>query len=183
MQGYLNRPEATAEAIVDGWFYTGDIGYVDEDGFVFIVDRKKDMIIKGGYNIYPREIEEVLYQLPQVAEAAVVGVVDDAKGEQVRAVISVAPGRRRSTRDKVETHLAREPGQVQAAERVRVHGRAAQGPDGQDPQARAARGPAPETAAIDRGCTAAGSNHVTSRISSCRRIARRCNPSRCRNSR
>ncbi|HKU39794.1 MAG TPA: AMP-binding protein [Polyangiales bacterium] len=92
MQGYLNKPEATAEAIVDGWLHTGDIGYVDEDGFVFIVDRKKDMIIKGGYNIYPREIEEVLYQMPQVAEAAVVGIKDEAKGEQVRAVISVRPG-------------------------------------------------------------------------------------------
>jgi long-chain acyl-CoA synthetase len=92
MQGYLNRPEATAETIVDGWLHTGDIGYVDEEGFVFIVDRKKDMIIKGGYNIYPREIEEVLYQMPQIAEAAVVGIKDEAKGEQVRAVISVRPG-------------------------------------------------------------------------------------------
>jgi long-chain acyl-CoA synthetase len=92
MQGYLNRPEATAEVLQDGWLHTGDVGYVDADGFVFIVDRKKDMIIKGGYNIYPREIEEVLYQMPAVAEAAVVGVEDEAKGESVRAVISVRPG-------------------------------------------------------------------------------------------
>jgi long-chain acyl-CoA synthetase len=92
MQGYLNRPEATAESLVNGWLLTGDIGYLDADGFLFIVDRKKDMIIKGGYNIYPREIEEVLYQLPQIAEAAVVGIQDEAKGEQVRAVISVRPG-------------------------------------------------------------------------------------------
>jgi long-chain acyl-CoA synthetase len=92
MQGYLNRPDATAETVVDGWLFTGDVGYIDDDGFVFIVDRKKDMIIKGGYNIYPREIEEVLYQMPGVAEAAVVGVQDEAKGEQVRAVISVRPG-------------------------------------------------------------------------------------------
>ena len=104
MQGYLDRPDATAEAIVDGWFHTGDIGYVDDEGFVFIVDRKKDMIIKGGYNIYPREIEEVLYQLPQVAEAAVVGVRDQAKGEQVRAVISVRPGSE-LTSDQVHEHL------------------------------------------------------------------------------
>jgi long-chain acyl-CoA synthetase len=104
MQGYLNRPEATAEAIVDGWLHTGDIGYVDEEGFVFIVDRKKDMIIKGGYNIYPREIEEVLYQMPQVAEAAVVGVQDDAKGEHVRAVISVRPGTDLDEQ-QVETYL------------------------------------------------------------------------------
>ncbi|MDD9941001.1 MAG: AMP-binding protein [Myxococcales bacterium] len=92
MQGYLNRPDATAETIKDGWLYTGDIGHIDEDGFVFIVDRKKDMIIKGGYNIYPREIEEVLHTLEGVVEAAVVGVDDDAKGEQVRAVISTRPG-------------------------------------------------------------------------------------------
>jgi long-chain acyl-CoA synthetase len=105
MQGYLNRPEATSEAIVDGWLNTGDIGYLDEEGFLFIVDRKKDMIIKGGYNIYPREIEEVLYQMPQVAEAAVVGVQDEAKGEQVRAVISVRPGEELDE-DAVEEYLS-----------------------------------------------------------------------------
>jgi long-chain acyl-CoA synthetase len=105
MQGYLNRPEATAETIIDGWLHTGDIGYVDEEGFVFIVDRKKDMIIKGGYNIYPREIEEVLYQMPQIAEAAVVGIHDEAKGEQVRAVISVRPGAELDE-DAVEQYLS-----------------------------------------------------------------------------
>jgi long-chain acyl-CoA synthetase len=104
MQGYLNRPDATAEAIVDGWFHTGDIGHVDTDGFVYIVDRKKDMIIKGGYNIYPREIEEVLYKLPQIAEAAVVGVADEAKGESVRCVISVRPGADLQ-QEQVEAHL------------------------------------------------------------------------------
>jgi long-chain acyl-CoA synthetase len=93
MRGYLNKPEATREAIRDGWFHTGDIGYVDEDGFCFIVDRKKDMIIKGGYNVYPREIEEVLFQLPEVAEAAVVGIQDPAKGELVRAVVAFKPGK------------------------------------------------------------------------------------------
>jgi long-chain acyl-CoA synthetase len=105
MQRYLNRPEATAETIVDGWLHTGDIGYVDEEGFVFIVDRKKDMIIKGGYNIYPREIEEVLYQMPQIAEAAVVGIKDEAKGEQVRAVISVRPGAELDE-DAIEQYLS-----------------------------------------------------------------------------
>ena len=105
MQGYLNRPEATAETIVDGWLHTGDIGLVDDEVFVFIVDRKKDMIIKGGYNIYPREIEEVLYQMPQVAEAAVVGVQDDAKGESVRAVISVRPGAELDEQ-QIEKHLS-----------------------------------------------------------------------------
>ena len=74
MRGYHGNPEATAEAITGGWFHTGDLGYVDEDGFLFIVDRKKDLIIRGGYNVYPREVEDVLYTHPAVAEAAVVGV-------------------------------------------------------------------------------------------------------------
>jgi long-chain acyl-CoA synthetase len=93
MMGYLNKPEATAEAIQDGWFHSGDIGKRDEDGFFYIVDRIKDMIIKGGYNIYPREIEEVIFQLPEIAEAAVVGVFDEAKGEQIRAVVAFKPGK------------------------------------------------------------------------------------------
>ncbi|MBI3737143.1 long-chain fatty acid--CoA ligase [Candidatus Sumerlaeota bacterium] len=92
MSGYHNKPEATAEAIKEGWLHTGDLGYRDDENYFFIVDRKKDMIIKGGYNIYPREIEEVIYQLPQVAEAAVVGVYDEAKGETVRAVVALKPG-------------------------------------------------------------------------------------------
>ena len=78
MRGYHGNPEATAEAFAGGWFHTGDLGYVDEDGFFFIVDRKKDLIIRGGYNVYPREVEDVLYTHPAVAEAAVVGVPDDA---------------------------------------------------------------------------------------------------------
>jgi long-chain acyl-CoA synthetase len=110
MKGYLNKPEATAEAIKDGWFYSGDLGYRDDEGFFYVVDRKKDMIIKGGYNIYPREIEEVLYQLPQVAEAAVVGIFDEAKGEAVRAVVSFKPGQSLSEeaiRSHVEANLAK----------------------------------------------------------------------------
>jgi len=104
MQGYLNRPDATAEAMRSGWFHTGDLAYRDEDGFFFIVDRKKDMIIKGGFNIYPREIEEVLYELPEVAEAAVIGVRDEAKGEVVRAVLAAKPGKTLS-RERIESHL------------------------------------------------------------------------------
>ena len=92
MVGYRNRPEATAEAFAGGWFHTGDIGYEDEDGFLFIIDRKKDLIIRGGYNVYPREIEEVLYTHPGVAEAAVVGVADDRLGEEVKAFIQLKPG-------------------------------------------------------------------------------------------
>jgi len=92
MKGYWQRPDATASAIVDGWFRTGDMGRVDADGHYFIVDRKKDMIIRGGYNIYPREIEEVLYEHPGVAEAAVIGVPDPSLGEEVAAVVALKPG-------------------------------------------------------------------------------------------
>jgi long-chain acyl-CoA synthetase len=92
MKGYLNRPEATAEAFAGGWFHTGDLGYMDEDGFFFIVDRKKELIIRGGYNVYPREIEEVLYGHPAIAEVAVIGVPDDRLGEEVRAVVAFKKG-------------------------------------------------------------------------------------------
>jgi long-chain acyl-CoA synthetase len=92
MKGYLGQPEATAEAFEGGWFHTGDLGYMDEDGFFFIVDRKKELIIRGGYNVYPREIEEVLYAHPAVAEAAVIGVPDGYLGEEVKAFVAVSPG-------------------------------------------------------------------------------------------
>lgn len=92
MRGYYQRPEATAEAVVDGWFHTGDIGTRDDDGYYYIVDRKKDMIIRGGFNVYPREIEEVLYAFPGVAEVAVIGVPDERHGEEVKAVIALKPG-------------------------------------------------------------------------------------------
>src|SRR6266705_3328227 len=87
MKGYLNRPEATAEAFTGDWLHTGDLGYIDEDGFLFIVSRKKELIIRGGYNVYPSEIENVLHAHPAVAEAAVVGVPDERLGEEVMAVI------------------------------------------------------------------------------------------------
>ena len=92
MKGYLGRPEATAEAMRGGWFHTGDLGYRDEDGFFYIVDRKKDLVIRGGFNVYPREVEEVLYGHPAVAEVAVIGIPDDRLGEEVRAVIALKPG-------------------------------------------------------------------------------------------
>jgi long-chain acyl-CoA synthetase len=92
MTGYYDNPEATAKAFAGGWFHTGDLGYIDEDGFLFIVDRIKDLIIRGGYNVYPREIEEVLYAHPAVAEAAVIGVPDPKMGEEVRAIVAVKPG-------------------------------------------------------------------------------------------
>ena len=92
MKGYWQRPEATAEAVRDGWFHTGDLARVDEEGFLFIVDRKKDLIIRGGYNVYPREIEEVLYEHPAVAEAAVIGLPHPALGEEVAAAVALKPG-------------------------------------------------------------------------------------------
>ncbi len=92
MKGYLNKPEATVEAMRNGWFHTGDLAYRDEDGYFYIVDRKKDMILKSGYNVYPREVEEVLYRHPAVAEAAVVGVPDPAKGEEVKAYVVLKDG-------------------------------------------------------------------------------------------
>jgi long-chain acyl-CoA synthetase len=92
MKGYLNRPDATAEALRGGWFHTGDLARVDSDGYFFIVDRKKDMIIRGGYNIYPREVEEVLYEHPEVREAAVVGLPHDEYGEEVGAAVSLKDG-------------------------------------------------------------------------------------------
>jgi long-chain acyl-CoA synthetase len=92
MRGYLNRPEDTAETIIDGWLHTGDVGVFDEDGYLRIVDRIKDMIIRGGENIYPKEIETVLYASDAVLEAAVVGQADDVLGEVVVAYVSVRPG-------------------------------------------------------------------------------------------
>lgn len=87
MKGYYGRPDATAEAIVDGWFRSGDLGRKDADGWYYIVDRSKDMIIRGGYNVYPREIEEVLLTHPEVSLAAVIGVPDPSHGEEVKAVV------------------------------------------------------------------------------------------------
>jgi long-chain acyl-CoA synthetase len=92
MKGYWQRPEATAEAIRDGWFHTGDLAKVDSDGYFYIVDRKKDLIIRGGYNVYPREIEEVIYEHPAVAEAAVIGLPHASLGEEVAAAVALKPG-------------------------------------------------------------------------------------------
>jgi long-chain acyl-CoA synthetase len=92
MKGYLGRPAATAETLRDGWLHSGDLGYMDSDGFYFIVDRAKDLVIRGGYNVYPREIEEVLYAHPAVLEAAVIGKPDERLGEEVVAVLALRPG-------------------------------------------------------------------------------------------
>ena len=92
MKGYWRRPDATAEAMRGGWFHSGDMARVDEDGYFFIVDRKKDLIIRGGYNVYPREVEEVLYEHPKIREAAVVGVPHDEWGEEVGAAVVLMEG-------------------------------------------------------------------------------------------
>jgi long-chain acyl-CoA synthetase len=92
MIGYHNLPQETAEAMRGGWYHTGDMGKVDEDGYFYIVDRKKDMLIVGGLNVYPREVEEVLYTHPAVAEAAVVGQHSELRGEEPVAVIVLKPG-------------------------------------------------------------------------------------------
>jgi long-chain acyl-CoA synthetase len=97
MKGYWKRPDANKETLRNGWFHSGDIGFRDADGCYFIVDRKKDMILRGGFNVYPREVKEVLYAHPAVAEAAVVGV-RDSHGEEVKAV-ALKAGRSERGRD------------------------------------------------------------------------------------
>ncbi|MEV6106168.1 long-chain fatty acid--CoA ligase [Streptomyces sp. NPDC051940] len=92
MKGYFGRPEATAEALRDGWLRTGDLARIDDDGYFYIVDRKKDLIIRGGFNVYPREVEEVLYEHPAVAEAAVIGIPHPTLGEEVAAAVALHPG-------------------------------------------------------------------------------------------
>ncbi len=93
MKGYYGQPEATAQAIRDGWLRSGDIGYRDQDGYYYIVDRVKDMINVAGFKVFPREVEEVLFRHPAVKEAAVVGIPDPVRGEAVTAFVVLNPGR------------------------------------------------------------------------------------------
>ena len=92
MKGYWNRPDATAAAVRDGWFHTGDVARMDGDGYFFIVGRQKDLIIRGGYNVYPREIEEVMHEHPAVAEVAVIGFPHPELGEEIGAAVTLKPG-------------------------------------------------------------------------------------------
>jgi long-chain acyl-CoA synthetase len=92
MKGYLNQPQATEETLRGGWLHTGDLARRDEDGYLYVVDRKKDMVIRGGYNVYPREVEEILYAHPAVSEAAVLGVPHPDLGEEVAALVVLRPG-------------------------------------------------------------------------------------------
>ncbi|MFP4000185.1 MAG: long-chain-fatty-acid--CoA ligase, partial [Desulfobacterales bacterium] len=102
MTGYWNNPEETANQLKDGWLYTGDVAVQDEDGYVYLVDRTKDMIIASGYNIYPREIDEVLYRHPKVSEAATVGVPDEYRGETIKAYIVLKPGETATEEEIIE---------------------------------------------------------------------------------
>lgn len=102
MKEYWDNPEETANQLRDGWLYTGDIGKIDEDGYFYIVDRKKDMIIAGGYNIYPREIDEVLYQHPKVQDAVAVGVPDEYRGETVKAYVVLKQGEKATEKEIIE---------------------------------------------------------------------------------
>ena len=117
IKGYLNRPEATAEAIVDGWFHTGDIATIDEDGYVFIVDRAKDMVLRGGENVYCSEVEAAVYQHPDVAEAAVFGVPDDRLGEIVGVAVVRSPGST-LTEDELVAFLADKLAKFKIPERI-----------------------------------------------------------------
>ncbi|MEL3890735.1 long-chain fatty acid--CoA ligase [Ferrovibrio sp. MS7] len=105
MKGYWNKPEATEEAFAGGRFHTGDVGYMDEDGFIFIVDRKKDMILSGGFNVYPRNIEEAIYEHPSVEECTVVGVPDEYRGQSAKAFIKLKPGASAISFDELKDFL------------------------------------------------------------------------------
>jgi long-chain acyl-CoA synthetase len=107
LKGYYKNDAANTSAFRHGWFHTGDIGYRDADGFYYIVDRKSDMIIRGGENIYPREIDEVLYKHPEIAAAAAVGVPDNLYGEEVAAVVVLKPGAKTSEQDVIDYCKAR----------------------------------------------------------------------------
>ncbi len=102
MKGYYNRPDETATAMRGGWFHSGDIGMLDEDGYLYITDRVKDMIIRGGFNVYPREIEEVLMTHPAVSLAAVVGIPDDQHGEEIKAYVILKEGASATSEEIIE---------------------------------------------------------------------------------
>lgn len=129
MKQYLNRPQATRDAIVNGWFHTGDVGRCDEDGYFYIVDRKKDIIIRGGMNIYPREIEEVLYAHPKVLEASVLGVPDPARGEEVKVYVSAIEGET-LTPDEIKEYLQQRMAKYKWPREIEVLDELPKGPTG-----------------------------------------------------
>jgi len=128
-KGYYQKPAETEEAFRGGWFHTGDLGYQDDEDFLFIVDRKKDLIIRGGYNVYPREVEEVLYAHPAVAEAAVIGRPDERLGEEVMAFISLQPGAS-TTPDEVIVYCKEQMAAYKYPREVRIIDELPKGPTG-----------------------------------------------------
>ena len=136
MKGYWNRDDANKEAITeDGWFRTGDMAKMDEDGYFFIVDRKKDLIIRGGYNVYPREIEEVLYEHPAIQEAAVIGVPHDELGEEVGAAVVLKQGESLEA-DELKSYVKEQVAAYKYPRKIWFVDELPKGPDRQDPQAR-----------------------------------------------
>ena len=117
MSGYYKNPEATADTIRDGWLFTGDIAKQDDEGYIYIVDRKKDMIISGGFNIYPREIEDVLFEHPAVKDAAVIGVPHEKWGEEVKAIVVLRPDQEASA-DEIIAFIKDRKGSLMAPKSV-----------------------------------------------------------------
>jgi long-chain acyl-CoA synthetase len=120
MKGYWNRPEDTEEVLKDGWLFTGDIAKMDEDGYFYILDRKKDVIIASGYNVYPREIEEVLYKLEAIEEVLVIGVSDMYRGETVKAYVKLKEGHTISV-DEIKRYGREKLAPYKAPKDVEIH--------------------------------------------------------------
>ena len=120
MAGYYKNPAATAEVSKHGWHHTGDIGYLDEENFLYIVDRAKDMIITGGFNVYSAEVEQALMEHPAVRDCAVVGLPDDKWGERVTAVLQLQPGTDDAVVDEVIASVKARLGSVKAPKQVEV---------------------------------------------------------------
>jgi long-chain acyl-CoA synthetase len=129
LKGYYKNEAATTDAFRNGWFHTGDVGYRDADGFYYIVDRKSDMVIRGGENIYPREIDEVLYQHPAVAAAATVGVPDPLFGEEVAAFVVLKEGKE-ATEPELIAHCRAHLADYKCPKSVRFVGDIPKGPTG-----------------------------------------------------
>ncbi len=143
MKGYWHKPTETAAVLsADGWFRTGDVGKADEDGYYFIVDRKKDLVIRGGFNIYPREIEEVLYEHPAVADAAVVGIPHPELGEEVAAVITLRPGAE-VTEDELRGFVKRQVAPYKYPRVVRIVDALPKGPTGRSSRPRSGQASPP----------------------------------------
>ena len=127
-KGYWNRPEETAEAFVGDRFLTGDIGYMDADGYFYLVDRKKDMIISGGFNVYPQMIEQAIYEHPAVQEVIVIGIPDDYRGEAAKAFVKLRDGAAPFTLDELQRLPRRQARQARNSRRARFRRRAAAHP-------------------------------------------------------